>query len=181
MKTLLTFLLLFISIVGYSQTLPTDSTTGKVTYSEVVTMNGTSDTVLYKRLKQWFIDTYKSGKDVIQDDDKSTFTISGKGSFPVTYNSMGSYEWGYVSYTLKVSCKNGRYKYILTNFYHSGSVKGYEASVGEITNTMELHASLTGKQKNLDQLKFTVDEHAKGIIQSLKNGMNNESVTKDDW
>lgn len=90
-------------------------------------------------------------------------------------------EWGYVTYLLKISCKNGKYKYTLTNFYHSGSVKGTEASVGEISNTMELNGPISGKKKNVEQLKVTVDEHAKSIIRSLKKGMNNSQSTNNDW
>lgn len=59
---------------------------GKVAYFENVKIQGVSKDEIYKRVKLWFIDTYSSGKDVIQLDDKESGELIGKGCFRVIWN-----------------------------------------------------------------------------------------------
>ena len=54
---------------------------GKVTYTDVIQLQGVSKDEMYKRAKHWFVDTFNSGKDVIQLDDKKNGEVIGKGCF----------------------------------------------------------------------------------------------------
>ena len=63
--------------------LPVDSVTGNVAYTDVVKADSTlSANELYKRAHAWFTETYKSSKEVIQNADNETHTISGKAIMP---------------------------------------------------------------------------------------------------
>ena len=67
MKTNLTklFILLLFALSNSSsgQTLPIDSTTGKITYTEVVKVDSITKDQLYSRALVWFTKTFKSAKD----------------------------------------------------------------------------------------------------------------------
>ena len=72
-KTLTTFILLIATLIIYGQEklldiLPTEN--GVVIYTGVIQVDSVDKSTLYTRAKKWFIDNYKSAKDVIQLDDK---------------------------------------------------------------------------------------------------------------
>ena len=181
MKHIVISILLILSFKSYSQTiLPLDSLSGKVSYSKVVFVDTVIAGDLYRRAKSWFVESYGSGKDVIQNDDPSVYTIQGKGSFTANYTSMGIVnEWGKVSYIITIACKDGKYKYNISHFFHE--LTGYPAfSIGEITNTM----SATGKsmrQKDVDGLKEQVQSNSEILIESLRKGMLKPLLSKSEW
>jgi len=118
MKLMLTFITgLLISAGIQAQTLPApDSTTKKINYSEVVTVNGATKDLLYKRAKNLNI----SGAGMISDKPADGYYSYG-GTFKVTYHAPqpGLMHTGMVSYTVTVTCKDGRYKYVITDFVHT--------------------------------------------------------------
>ena len=34
--------------------------------------------------------------------------------------AMGTYEWGYINYTISIYFKDGKYKYEISDLYHKG-------------------------------------------------------------
>ncbi|MCC8426944.1 DUF4468 domain-containing protein [Mucilaginibacter sp. UR6-11] len=52
---------------------------GHVVYEGIVEMPGKPKMDLYNNAKQWFVDCFKSAKDVIQNEDKDQGRIIGKG------------------------------------------------------------------------------------------------------
>lgn len=90
---------------------------GKVTYSDVLPVQGVSKDQLYKRVKLWFIESYNSGKDVIQLDDKDHGEIIGKGCFRAKWNfrfytTLSMNVWK----TIKIQIKNDSLKYEISDF-----------------------------------------------------------------
>src|SRR5450830_1164209 len=90
---------------------------GKVTYTDIIQLQGVSKNEIYNRAKHWFIDTFNSGKDVIQLDDKETGEVIGKGCFKAVwminfYSSQSVNVWK----TIKIQIKDGRYRYEITDF-----------------------------------------------------------------
>ena len=115
---------LFISIAFVfgiqAQTFPIDSTTKKITYTGVPTVTGATQAVLFKRAHNMNV----SGSGVLADKAADGY-YSYKGQFKVTYHAPqpGLMHNGYVSYTVVIACKEGRYKYIITDLVHT-SEKG---------------------------------------------------------
>jgi len=90
---------------------------GKVTYSDVVPIQGVSKDEMYKRVKLWLNENDNSGKDLIQLDDKDHGEIVGKGSFRAKWNfrfytvlSMNVWK------TIKIQIKNDSLKYEISDF-----------------------------------------------------------------
>jgi len=123
MKTVsfILFLIVF-SHTLYSQNdiFPIDSTTGKITYTEVVKVDSVNSQELYVRAHSWFAHTFVSAQDVIQLDDKDAGMIFGKGTFSVSDNvvnptMMDVHISGIVDFAIEVQTKDGRYKYVFTD------------------------------------------------------------------
>jgi hypothetical protein len=121
MKKILLFVWLFtITALVFSQNLPVDSKTGKITYLEVVDATGMSAKDLYKAAKDW--GTSQGYK--IQKEDEATGEIVFEAALPVEYAGVkGKPETGNVNHTFSVFCKDGKYRYIVTDFVHEGADK----------------------------------------------------------
>ena len=118
------FTLLSVSIAfgqNETPTLPIDSVTGKITYSEVVAMtDSVSKNELFGRAKTCFVNLFKNSNKVIQNEDKENGIIIGKGNqrFYVKLLGMNS-DAGLMEFTLTIATKDGKYKYVITDFYLS--------------------------------------------------------------
>jgi hypothetical protein len=130
MKKLLTIALVISAFIANAQTktFPIDTATKKITYSEVIQINGATKDLLYKRAKNLGV----SGAGV-QTDDPTQGLYVYKGSFNVSYPAPqpGLQHTGKVEYLVTLACKDGRYKYIITNFVHSGD----KANGGKLEGT----------------------------------------------
>ena len=126
MKILLNAFLLFSFIGAFAQlpSLPIDSTTHLITYSEVVKVDGNKDE-LYSRAREWFAKTYNSAQSVIQMDTKDK--IVGKALMQVYYKGG---DFGYINYTVSIYLKDGKYKYEITDFYHTGEERSGGVYIG---------------------------------------------------
>lgn len=93
----------------------------KVIYTDVINSDSINKNELYKRGKKWFVETYKSGKDVIQIDDKESGEIIGKGFFEATIGSTNHVE---IFQTISFQFKEGRYKYEIRDFYIKHNIDG---------------------------------------------------------
>lgn len=142
--------------------LPLDN--GSVTYTGVVQVDSIDKNTLYTRAKKWFVDNYKSAKDVIQLDDKETGEITGKGNFKINYYTRDPY----ISHTISIFVKDGRYKYLITNF-------SYSDNQNEKFTIENFPKSWAGKKK----LYTKVDEEVNSIIVSIEKFM--KTKPKDDW
>jgi len=125
---------------------------GIVTYTGIVQVDSISKNTLYLRAKQWFVKTYKSAKDVIQLDDKENGEITGKGNFQISYYTRDSY----INHTVSIYVKEGRYKYIITQFT-------YADNQGDKFAIENFPQSWAGKKK----LYTKIDEEANNIIGSI--------------
>jgi hypothetical protein len=142
--------------------LPIDSLTGKITFTEVVSVdNSTNKQELYSRAREWFVKSFKSSKSVIEFEDKETGKIIGRGTFSaITEESMNDNEFiknkglvskelrerkskgevGSISFLISIYVKDGRYKYEITDLIHKGittTVAGYTVTQpdgGDLSN-----------------------------------------------
>jgi hypothetical protein len=118
-KLLLSFALVCGAINFAHAQLPMDQGTGKVTYLEVVDASGVKAAELNKVVKDWAT--------------KQGFTLKEDGAEKLVYDASTVVEYppvsgtvnlkGKVKFSLSVFCKEGKYRYILTDFVHEGDPK----------------------------------------------------------
>lgn len=148
---------------------------GVVVYSGVITVDSSLSKIeLFNRAKIWFVNEYKSAKDVIQMEDKDAGVIMGKGIAEVSYvmNFMAS-NYANIYHTVKVYVKDGKFKYEITGL--SGKFKS-ETGFTEI----DIDNIVPEWNKNRKE-KIIVGTNTKmlSIVESLKSGMNRPITTKD--
>lgn len=152
--------------------LPIDSTTHLITYTEIIPVSGTQDE-LYSKAREWFASTYNSAQNVIQMDSKED--IIGKALMQVYYKG---FPYGYIHYTISIYFKDGKYKYVVSNFYHedeyNNAIPDYGLCEG-MMNEKKKHDA-----KVCDVLLSTLDANTRDLISSLKESMNKSSVAKKE-
>lgn len=180
--------ILLMGAIGLSVFVLAQNNPEPIKYSEVVKVSDSTKTAkqLFSSAKLWFTKSFKNPKDVLVLDDPEAGTLVGKGT--MSYNSnmlMGSAaRKGFISFEVTISCKDGRYKYVISDFYHKGSSITY----GIITNQDQL-STMTGwntggesfRQKVTKELKETIENNIQPMIVLLKSEMEKKPATKEDW
>ena len=175
-------LLLTISSFGQSDPklldiLPTKD--GKVYYSEVVQIDSTDKSKLYTKAKKWFVDQYKSAKDVIQLDDKENGEIIGKGYFETQWQAnFMTMQKVNVWHTVKVSVKDNKYRYEISNFELKWHTAPSKYSSGGNTEVL-IEDFWKNRESNAKKYFAKVDTEVKSIISSLERFM--KAPIGDDW
>lgn len=175
-KLLLFFVMITLQLTAFSQSqLPVDADTKLVTYTEVVNMPGLSKKELYKRAEKWFRKYYKNPADVIKENDSLNTTIAGVHRFKITREVKGvKNDAGLVQYSIKVMCKDGKYKYEVSR------INWKQASYYGIEKWMDKSAGSYDPQ--FESYLAQTDQFVKGLIEDLKKGMNDSGVKKsEDW
>lgn len=166
---------------------PMDSTTGKITYTEVVKVDSTATKdELYSRAREWFAKAYKSSTNVIQMEDKESGKIVGKALTQVFYQAMKSnYSGGYFHYTISIYIKDGRYKYEVTDFYHTGQASPHVPDYGTAESMINSKDKTMGiaMQKYYNYYLYQLDIDIRGLIADLKAAMTTKAsgAKSDDW
>lgn len=162
--------------------LPIDNETGKITYKGVVEFKGMTAQQLYLRGKAWFSKAFGSGKAVIDFDDNVGFKIIAKGKFHITIKgNLGKQAGGYVNFTLSLFFKDGKYKYIFSNFYHEGEDYGnaHINSAGPLEIEKQKGALSQNNwfayHDNWNYLKEQTNEEVLSLIKSLYQSMLNSN------
>lgn len=113
MKALLLLLLLLSPLVGWSQIYRIDPDTRKLTYSEVTEVPGTSKEELYSRALRWFELEYEYAQEVVmtEREEEGELTIRHRMPLKVRMGAVGE-----AHYTLTLSVRDGKYRYLITDF-----------------------------------------------------------------
>jgi len=170
-------------------TMPVDSVSKKISYSEVVYVDSTaSKDQLFSRSREWFAKTYKSANSVIQMEDKESGKIVGKAIMQVYHKALGAnFESGYINYTITIYVKDGRYKYEFSDFYHTGQyIDGHRIQdYGACENMIHTEENPVGinKQKFFKYYLIQLDENTKLLVENLKQAMNISAPANsiDNW
>lgn len=166
MRSLFTIFFVFAAMAAIAQE--------SLSFTEVVENPGVSQKELYGRAKLWFADSYKSAKAVIQTDDPEVGQIVGKPLFKFSpgFFMGGEAVAGNINYTVKVFCKDGKFKYDITDFRHE--------SFGLITTEEECPWKMFGsnkkfREKTWKEAKESCKAHAESLIKTLKSTMGKKS------
>lgn len=170
---------------------PIDSFTHKITYTEVVILDSsTSKLELYSRVREWFAKTYNSAMNVIQMDDKENGKIIGKALMKVYFKTIfnSNYSGGNINYTISIYVKDGKYKYEITDFYHTGELAGNGDRIpdgGPCEDLLNRTKGFWGNSYKKTYFLFLtqMNEKIESLTTDLKLFMNTKSslIKKSDW
>jgi hypothetical protein len=165
------------------QILPIDSITHQITYSGIVVVDSSSADLLFDRAKEWFVHSFNSANDVVQMEDKERKKIIGKGKFDVVTSYMSSLSTnslGYVKFSVEIQAKEGRYRYVITDFWHEQG-----SSKANTPNDLRLvrpgGGVLTMGMKNWNGIKSQMNDFVLLLIKNLKDSMSKDISGPNDW
>ncbi len=191
MKKIIIGLLSIFPLISYGQLLEElpQNENGKLIFTEVVQADSQNSNQLYISSKKYFVDVFKSANDVIQLDDKESCLVIGKG-FTETYSMMlGIAEPIYMWYTIKIQCKDGRYKYDIYDIYFE-SPNGYclpdgyakSQTAESIFNKDSYYKKPDKPLKKAESFKVQMLEKIENIKTTLKESMEKDtSSNNDNW
>lgn len=170
-------LLLFGSFALQAQSsLPVDSETQKIAWTETVTIDSLTKEQLYERAKKWMTIYYKST--TFDTDSKESFTVTKTGDFTIAL----TYDFKYksqnnISYTITINQKEGKYRYKITD------LKFYNVASGAKTQLPLEGAYAKMTTQNKSETTSQVLKEINAVIADLKNFMLKGSVptTEEDW
>lgn len=156
-------------------------------FENVVSAEDQSADALYGKARLWVADSFRSAQDVVQLDDPQTHTVVLKAVSPYSrgvFFGGGSIN-GYVRYTLKIECRDGRYKYRLYDFTHDATLtQGPEIDFGLITTEAtppKVGGTGQWRQKVWDDLKREVQTIAQPLTVSLEGMATSAAPSDEDW
>lgn len=164
------------------QPLPFDFSSS--TYTEVVSVKDVSADELYFRAREWFSRAFNTSNNVLQMDSKERKTLIGKGSIVIPEGSWigpSKNSRGFVRFTIAIYLKDGRYKYEISDAWHTTSFTRYVTDGGSLYKEESDGAGI-----NNSAFKFIKNysaEKISSLIDSLKTDMSKpgKSGAKDDW
>lgn len=183
--------IIFVAIILLSSKTISQETGEPLIYSSVVSVDSSKTAnQLYVLTRSWFAEKFNSAQDVIQFDDKDEGKIIAKARFPYMSKALvySNATKGFISFTITVSFKDGRYKYEVTNFNHTGNPNNNPlagpVNFGLITSDQECPYPISTKSwrnKTWKELKLVIDNNVQPIIKSLSNYIALGVVKKNDW
>lgn len=151
---------------------------GKVKYTEVVKIDSVSKQILYARAKQYFVENYNSANAVIQLQDETNGEIIGKGFFEesIKYRT-GAYATGKIHHTVKISVKDGRYKYEVYDI----RVESLPTAFDKIQVERSIETWCDAENNMCYANNLTIDVDIKALIRNLQKHMLKPTSAEEDW
>ena len=161
---MLSLFVLLMAPLGFSQALPIDSATQKVSFSEVVSVKEAKKDVLYARAKN-----LNMLRESVKVDNKTEGTYSYKGKTKVNYPApqVGMQHSGFVNYTVTLFVKDGKYKYTITDFVHE-SDKG---NGGQLEGKLPACNKYVLTAAGWSAIKKQAKENSETLIKNIKANM----------
>lgn len=181
MKTIIQLVLIFFISTQYTycqlEKFPFDSTTHKVTYQGVIDIANINKDQLYDRAMSWATKTFVSTKSVVDYSDKASGRIVLKPILPYKYSMlMRVFNIGHWEYTFTILVKDGKYKYIITDFIEKGDDDNN--TLGPIETSRENLRALTSPTKKMySEMLVQLSNSIERDIDNLKKSMQNKADT----
>ena len=189
MKTIfrITFLLLGLQggmLLAQTQAeakMPVDEVSKLITYTDVVDEPGMNKDTIYNRGMRWFKTFFKNPSQAIKAADAEARTIDGGYRFSIQRPEPGSkkkpapmVDAGLVNYKIKLFCKDGKFKYEVTN------ISWQQTSYYPIERWMDKDAK--NYDPNFALYLQQTDQFMKDMVKSLETFIETEPLKKkDDW
>jgi hypothetical protein len=179
-------IMLFVWLSGWlcnvhAQDFPIDPDTKQISYNEVVTVAGADKNTLYLRAKAWAAPLTKV------EDNKEAAKYIGKGQIKVKYPApmRGFFHEGLINYKASISCKDGKYKYEVTEITHTspsgngGKLDKVIPECGKYTLTLDGWGTIKR------EAKLQIPKIIEGLKASMEGAKpeseGQSSKSKDDW
>ena len=142
---------------------PVEESTQKITYSEVVTINKVKKGELLKRTQNW-----AAAGQYVPLKQQAADQYQCRGQFNVSYPSItaGKTDKGLVTYSTAVYCKDGKYKYVLTDFSHRG-LDG-RGDGGKLENSTPACGKFIMSVASWNKIREQTHAEAESAVASLK-------------
>jgi hypothetical protein len=135
----------------------------------IVELPNTSKTEIYNRALAYVAKNFRSGKDVIQLQDKDAGKIIGKGS--IKYDAPGfnpgTFYSGYFRFMIMVDCKDNKYKYSISQVSHESDHEGYSTN---------LYGGRKTKKKIVSAAQTSINNLAANFEEEMT-----KSYKQDNW
>ena len=150
--------------------MPRDATTDKVSFTDVVTVNGATKDQLFNRARKWMTNYYKNEQFAI--NNKEDGRLTREGMFSKTYNiGNGAKSTDKIYYNISVFIRDGKYKFEVTDIVMQGEKNRLTME--------EAHAKLTERPKLERYINQQVFEGIDEVLKNLKAAMLTDP--KSDW
>jgi hypothetical protein len=186
MKKVLTL----IALVGFLGTrvsaqempkMPYDTTKKQIIYTEVVPLPGMTKDQMFDKAYTVLNDIYNEVDKKIEKKDKEGGVVELKCTTRVMLKDPKTKELVqeklYIKYKLKISFKDGKYRYEFYDFHEDRG--GYKYPIEKYY--LKDPATVSAANRPEERLAY-LDQDIKGIIKKLKDGMAGQKVEKkDEW
>jgi len=176
-KIALTLLLISGIFSVNAQDLPVNAKSGKITFMKTVDATGLTAQQLYDIAKKW---SGEQGYTI--EEDKPGTKITCKGTAEIEYPTVKSAEktTGTINFKFQLGAKEGKYRYIFTDFTHTGKPEDAGALEDAEPDCTFQKISIRGwtvlkKQTHKELLKI-IDVLTKKITAEQ-----NDPTKSDDW
>jgi hypothetical protein len=159
--------------------LPIDSVTHKVTYQGVVEVPGVSKAELYSRAREWFANTFGSAKAVLEMDDKEAGKLIGNTNGTYLQRFMGSDVATVVWRHVNVQVKDGRFKYVFSDFATGVDKTQAEARPVELAIVPASFDKAGNPKPYMASMFAGIQQTAESQVTSLRAAMT--KPVKSDW
>lgn len=105
---------------------------GNVTLMQIVDVPNMTKDEIYQRALDYLTYNYMSGKDVVQTKDKEAGIVVGKGIYPNVHRGTSILTTDFnTHHILRVDCKDGRYRAIITLISYETTTTGTVSDIGK--------------------------------------------------
>ena len=177
-KILISFFLLSVAFMGWSQILPVDKNTNKVTFIENIAAPGMSVADLEKVVKE-----YMKEKPYTVTTEEAGGKIIYQAFVNVSHPKKdGGFEEGKVNFSYSIFFKEGKYRIIMADFTHEGEGKAPDGGALEATSAecgptkMTAKAWVTIKKRTNALIEQEIADLKQKVLE-----VQNDPANNDDW
>ena len=154
----------------------------KCSMQGVTNVDSVSAAELYKRAKFVLTKVFKSAKDVTQFDDDDNKQVVAKGWTSSRPKGNMGMEAGRIWFSLKIQCKDGRYRYEVYDCTHEGTA-GRKYNGGDLCQDKPDCGTLFIPKKIWGNIKIDFIEQVNLLVKDIQKEMANASSsnTSNDW
>ena len=163
-----------------------ENDSGDFIYQKIQQSQLSSDDI-YLKLRQWFVETYKSSEAVLEIEDGENGVLMGKGTSNINIvDRFGGNTTKDIDYTLKIEIKEARFRITFSDIYYvdapySGNNYQRIITPAETLIKNEHLFKRNGKLRKFNaSLKSGAEEQFDALTKKMKDYLQN-SVSSDDW
>jgi hypothetical protein len=151
-----------------------------LSFVEVVPVERTPAKELYLRAVSWLAHSVVDAESVLEVQDRESGTLISKVAIPYEPNVSTENVRGFITFTVTIMVKDGRYKYMISDFTHHGSPSASEDAInfGPLTTADEYPEISTKIWKHL---KTVSASRASDLIHSMKTAMSAPVPGAGNW